>query len=109
MTVIELDQNNFEEIVENGKTPVIVDFWAGWCMPCKMMAPIFKELSEDYKGKLKFAKLNTDQNKNISDNFSIRGIPCLILFHKAEEVERIVGFAPKEVLKQKIDSALSKV
>ena len=100
---------NFNEEVRDSNIPVIADFWAGWCAPCMMMGPVFEELSNDYEGKLKFAKINTEAEQELAGSMGIMGIPCLIVFDKGEEVDRIVGYAPKEVLKEKIDAILSKI
>lgn len=108
MNLIHLNEGNFTKEVKESDTLVIIDFWAPWCMPCQMMGPIFEELSEEYNGKLKFAKLNTDEQRNLASSFQIRGIPSLVITKKGKEIDRIVGLAPKEELKQKIDSALTK-
>lgn len=104
--MLELNKDNFEKEVKESDTPVIVDFWASWCGPCMAMAPAFEEASKDYEGKLKFAKLNVEDNQDIAGQFSIRGIPCLVVFNKGEEVDRIVGSLPKDALKEKIDEIL---
>lgn len=107
--VQELTDQSFETDVLQSKLPVIIDFWASWCGPCKMLAPIFEETSKEYQGKLKFAKLNTEEFEDIAANNMVTGIPCLIIFHNGEEAGRIVGFMPKPMLKQKIDAILSKL
>lgn len=106
--VLELTEESFEKEVLKSTVPVIVDFWAPWCGPCKMLAPIFDEVSKEYKGKLKFAKLSTEDCPEIATQNMITGIPCLIIFNNGEEVDRIIGFNIKPALKQKIDAILKK-
>ena len=106
MSLIHLNTSNFEKEVLKSDIPVIIDFWADWCAPCKMMAPVFEELSRDYEGKLKFAKLNTDENPELAATFGIRSIPTLMIMEGGEIKGAIVGFAPKPVLKAKIDQIL---
>ena len=86
--------------------PVIIDFYANWCMPCKMMAPVFESLSKEYDGKVKFMKLDTEKYPSAAQNFNIQGIPALVLVDKQKEIGRIVGFASQEVIKKKIDSLI---
>ena len=107
--VTELNKENFGKEVKESETPVIVDFWASWCGPCKMMAPVFEEVSKDYEGKLKFAKVNTEENQELASENGIMSIPCLIVFNQGKEVDRIVGFKQKEDLKGSIDSVLGKI
>lgn len=106
MNLIHLTKANFEKEVKQSDLPVIIDFWASWCMPCQMMGPVFEELSKEYDGKLKFAKVNTDEEQIIASQYGIQGIPSLVIAKKGKEIDRIVGFAPKPVLKQKIDQIL---
>ncbi len=106
MEIVELSQKNFEKEVLKSDKPVIIDFWAHWCMPCRMMAPVFDELSKDYSGRLKFAKLDTEKAPAISSKYRIISIPCLVIINKGEEIGRILGLIPKETLKLKINQAL---
>ncbi|MBW3004998.1 thioredoxin [Candidatus Woesearchaeota archaeon] len=107
--MLEITKENFDKEVKEAETPVIVDFWASWCGPCMNLAPIFEETSKDYKGKLKFAKANVEENQDLAGEFGVRGIPCLIVFNKGEEVDRIVGSMEKDALKEKIDAILGKI
>ena len=107
--LIQLNVANFQKEVTESKTPVIIDFWAPWCGPCRMMAPVFEELSKEYAGKLKFVKMNTEENHVLAQQYQIMGIPCLIIVSKGAEVDRIVGFAQKAALKEQIDKILAKV
>jgi thioredoxin 1 len=107
--VTELTADNFKNEVLDSTTPVIVDFWASWCGPCKMMAPVFEELSGEYEGKLKFAKISTEEHPEMAEQNHITGIPCLIVFKEGKEVDRIVGYAPKSGLKDKIEKVMEKL
>ena len=97
---------DFAEKVLNSEVPVLVDFWAEWCAPCKMIAPIVEELSQEYDGKLDFAKLDVDSNPTTAMSYGVRSIPTLLIFKGGKPVDQIVGAVPKGVLKKKIDSAL---
>ena len=104
--LIHVTKENFEKEVKNSEVPVILDFWAEWCGPCRMLGPVFEAISSEYTGKLKFAKLNTEKEPELAGSFNIMGIPSLLILKNGEEVNRIVGFLPKEILKQKIDAIL---
>jgi len=97
---------SYQQDVLEADSPVLVDFWAPWCGPCRMIAPVVEELAKEYSGKVTFAKMNTDENPDTPGNLGIRGIPTLILYLNGEEADRMVGFAPKPVLKRKIDALL---
>jgi len=96
----------FDQDVLQADTPVLVDFWAPWCGPCRMVAPIVEELAEEYDGKVKFVKLNTDENPQIAGQFGIRSIPTLLVFKGGQTVGQIVGFRPKGELAKRLDEAL---
>lgn len=101
----QLNDKNFSESVEKNETPILVDFWAEWCMPCRALAPVIDELAQEFQGKVRFAKVNVDECKEVPAKFGIRGIPTLILFKQGKKVNELVGNQPKE----KIKSMLSQV
>jgi thioredoxin 1 len=94
--VIEFTDQNFESEVLQAKTPVVVDFWAEWCGPCKAIAPVIDELSEEYLGKVKFGKVNVDFNQQTAMNYGIRSIPSLLFFNNGSVVNQIIGSVPKD-------------
>lgn len=102
-----LGEANFNDFVNGADTPVLVDFWAEWCGPCKMIAPVVEEIAADNEGKLKVAKLNVDESKSVPTQFSVVSIPTLIIFKEGKEVERIVGFRTKKELQAIIDKYLA--
>ena len=101
--VVKLTDATFDTEVLQADTPVLIDFWAEWCGPCRMVAPIIDALAEDYDGRVKIAKLNVDENPQISRRFNIRGIPTLLLFKDGELKETAVGLRPKPQLEQLLD------
>src|SRR5438105_15165548 len=106
-TVTPVDDKDFVNFVLEAGTPVVVDFWAPWCGPCRMVSPIVEELSTEYGEKVRFAKLNTDDNEITAAEFGVFSIPTLIVFQGGREVNRIVGFAPKEQLRRQIDRSFA--
>lgn len=103
---IELTDDTFEAEVLNAAIPVLVDFWAPWCGPCRMVAPVVEEIAKDYEGRIKVGKVNTDSNQKIAAKYGIMSIPTLMIFKGGKEVERIIGAQPKDALAGKIDSIL---
>ena len=99
--------SNFKQEVLDSDTPVLVDFWASWCSPCKMIAPIVEELATEYDGKVKVAKVDVDANPITPGMFGIMSIPTLMIFKGGKAEERIVGYQPKPALKGKLDSVLA--
>jgi thioredoxin 1 len=96
----------FEADVISNDTPVLVDFWAPWCGPCRMVAPIVEELAGEYEGRVKFVKLNTDENPQVAMRYGIRSIPTLLVFKGGEIAGQIVGFRPKSDLQKRLDAVL---
>jgi thioredoxin 1 len=107
MKPTELTETNFEQEVLKSSTPVLVDFWAVWCGPCKMIAPIVDELAAEYEGKLKIGKVDVDSNQQIAMQFGIRSIPTLLVFKGGKVVEQIVGAVPKKALVDKLSKHLN--
>ena len=104
--MLEITRENFEEEVLKSVLPVLVDFWAPWCMPCKIIAPAVEKLAEEMKGKVKVSKSNVDENPDVATEFSIMNIPTLVLFKDGKEVSRIMGVNSKEAIEVKIKSAI---
>ena len=105
-STVEITDKNFEEILKSDK-PVLVDFWAEWCGPCKMIGPLVEELAGDYEGKAVIGKVNVDENPNVSAKYGIRSIPTLLVFKGGEVVDKQIGAVPKQVLADKIDAQMA--
>ena len=104
---IAVSDGTFEEEVVNSEIPVLVDFWAEWCAPCKIIAPIVEDLAGEYAGKVKFAKLDVDGNPKVATTYGIRGIPTLLIFKGGSPVDQVVGAVHKAVLKSLLDKAIA--
>jgi len=105
-TVMEFSEANFEQEVAKASTPVLVDMWAAWCGPCRMIAPVVEELAGKYQGKMKMGKLNVDDHPQVAARFRVMNIPTLLLFKGGQEVDRIVGVVPKEELTRRIENVI---
>ncbi len=104
---IAVTDGTFDEIVLKSATPVLVDFWATWCRPCQMVAPVLEGLTDEYAGKLTIAKLDVDQNQQTAQKYHVMSIPTMIVFKAGQPVKNIVGFKPKEKLKEELDAAMA--
>jgi thioredoxin 1 len=103
----EVTDEKFKGDVIDSELPVLVDFWAGWCQPCQMIAPIIEELAEEYDGKIEFKKIDVDSNPLTPQTYGIRGIPALLIFQNGQVIDQIIGAQPKAALKDRIDSVLT--
>lgn len=106
MSELTFTDSNFKSEVLQSKTPVLVDFWAEWCGPCRMVAPVVEKIAQEYVGKIKVGKLNVDDNSEIPTQYGVQSIPTLILFKDGEEVNRMVGYQSEQKLKSTVDSLL---
>jgi len=104
--LLEITESNFDAEVTKSDMPVLIDFWAVWCGPCKAIAPIVEELAAEYDGKVKFGKCDVDNNQQIALKYDVRSIPTLIIFKGGENVEQIIGAVPKQHIKAKLDEVL---
>lgn len=109
MSEIQLTDDTFEKEVVQSPEPVLVDFWAPWCGPCRMLAPVIEELAKEYTGKVRIAKINTDEHPNAASRFKISAIPTLLFFKGGKVVEQLVGVHSKAEIKKTIDSLVAAV
>jgi thioredoxin 1 len=105
---ITLTDANFQQEVLESKIPVLVDFWATWCGPCRMLGPIIDELTEEYAGKVKVGKINTEEHTELAGQYGIISIPTLLVFQNGKPVDQIIGAVPKNAISKKLDAVLSK-
>ncbi|HEX9830617.1 MAG TPA: thioredoxin [Thermodesulfobacteriota bacterium] len=103
---VELSDSTFQDEVIKSETPVLVDFWASWCGPCRMLAPVVEDIASSYAGRLKVGKVNVDENQEITMKYGIRSIPTLILFKDGKAVEQIIGAVPKSEIERVLKRAL---
>jgi thioredoxin 1 len=103
---VELTDSNFDSII-NSEKPVLVDFWAEWCGPCKMIGPLVEELAGDYEGRAVVAKLNVDENPSVTARYGVRSIPTLLVFKKGQIVDKQIGAVPKSVLSSKLEAQVA--
>jgi|TARA_B110000014_G_C20107314_1_gene582564 thioredoxin 1 len=103
---LEITDATFEEVVLNSDKPVLVDFWAAWCGPCRMVGPVIDEVSTEYEGKAVVGKVDVDANQEFAAKYGVRNIPTVLLFHKGEMISRQVGVSPKNAYTDAIDAAL---
>jgi len=105
--IIEVNQDSFQQSVLEAQKPILVDFWAPWCGPCRAVAPVVEELAKEYEGKVNFAKVNVDESPFIASKFGVMSIPTLIVFKDGKPAEQVVGFKPKDQIKKLIDKTLT--
>ena len=105
-TTVKVTDSSFKQEVLDSDIPVLVDFWAQWCGPCRMVAPVVEEIAEQYQGKIKVVKLDTDENPNIASQYGIRSIPTLMIFNNGQKVDMVVGAVPKTTLANTLEKYL---
>ncbi len=104
--VISVADSNFDAVILKSETPALVDFWASWCAPCRAIAPIVDEIAAQYKGRVRVAKMNVDENQSTPGKYGVRGIPTLILFKDGKVVDQLVGAVPKSQIKELVEKGL---
>ncbi len=105
-SIITIDKNNFENEVLKSDKPVIVDFWAAWCGPCRMVAPVIDQLADQYSGKVKVAKINVDENPELAGMYQVMSIPTILMFKEGKKVDELVGARPKQAFEDMIQKSI---
>jgi len=105
---LKVDDKSFKDVVIEAKMPVLVDFWAPWCAPCRSIAPVVDELAGEYAGRVSFAKVNVDENPKLATDYGVRSIPTLLIFKDGKPLTQIVGLRPKAELKKQLDAVIGK-
>jgi thioredoxin 1 len=106
MSTTAVTDASFEQDVLKSDGPVVVDFWAEWCGPCRLLAPVIDQLAQEYDGRVQFVEVNVDENPDLAMTYGVEGIPTLVLFHQGKVVDRIVGYLPKPILAHQLEAAL---
>ena len=106
-SILHLTEDTFDETIKNAKGPVLVDFWAAWCGPCKTIAPYLDQIAGEMEGRATVAKVNVDENGDLSARFGVRSIPTLLVFKGGEMVDQVIGFRPKSDIKKSLDKAFA--
>ena len=105
--IINVDQDSFQKAVLDSQKPVLVDFWAPWCGPCRAVAPVIEELTKDYEGKIEFTKVNVDEAPFVASKYGVMSIPTIIVFKDGKPLNQVIGYQPKDQLKKLLDGALA--
>jgi len=107
-SILILDEDNFDEQIQRRESPILVDFWASWCAPCKIIAPVLEELAREFSGRVRVAKVDVDENGDLTNRFGVRSVPTLVVFHEGRVVDQVVGNLPKAELRELLEKQLAR-